>query len=74
MSKARLTVTATTNTGRTLRGQNLLDIYKQMNTMLRVDGPRSISATTATGTEILASLYPEQDYIRTAGGRNLLKD
>lgn len=60
--------------GKKISGKNTTELYKQMNTMLRVDGPRSLKATTESGTEIFASLCHGEDYIRTVDGRNLLKD
>jgi len=59
--------------GRTeqLTGKNISDIRSQLNSMLRVEGPRGLIAVTDSGTEIAVSLFEGQDYVRTADGREL---
>lgn len=61
------------STGQVITGKNLQDIRGQMNRMLSGRGPRGLTATTETGTEIHVELYGEQDYVRTADGRQLRK-
>jgi len=58
----------------TITGKNLNDLRQQMNGMLAVEGPRALSAVTDNGTEIVASLYTGESYIRTADGRTLYSD
>lgn len=61
---------ATINTtGEQVAGKTLKDIKSKMCAMLSVDGPRGLTATTESGTEIHVELYDGQDYIRTANGR-----
>lgn len=59
----RATITAT---GETITGKTIADIRAQLNAMLRVDGPRGLTAATDGGTEIHVELYEGQDYVRRA--------
>lgn len=59
------------STGQVVTGKNLDDIRRQLNGMLSVSGPRGLTATTETGTEIHVELHEGQDYIRTTSGREL---
>jgi hypothetical protein len=54
---------------KTINGKTLKDIRSKMNEMLKVEGPRGLTATTENGAEIHVELYEGQDYIRTAGGK-----
>jgi hypothetical protein len=53
----------------TVNGKTLKDIRRKMNGMLKVEGPRGLTATTENGAEIHVELYDGQDYIRTANGK-----
>ena len=55
-----------TTTGETITGKTVADIQSKLNAMLRVDGPRGLTATTDGGTEIHVELYDGQDYVRRA--------
>lgn len=50
--------------GQTVSGKTPEDIRRKLGAMLSVDGPRGLTAVTASGTEIHAELYEGQDYIR----------
>lgn len=65
-----MTATIST-TGQKLNGKTLKDIRSQMNAMLKVEGPRGLTAVTENGTEIHVELYEGQDYIRAANGRTI---
>lgn len=56
-------------TNETVNGKTLKDIRSKMNGMLKVEGPRGLTATAENGAEIHVSLYEGQDYIRTANGK-----
>lgn len=61
---------ATINTtGETISGKTLKEIKSKMNSMLKVEGPRGLTATAENGAEIHVELYEGQDYIKTADGR-----
>jgi hypothetical protein len=53
----------------TVNGKTLKDIRSKMNGMLKVEGPRGLTATAENGAEIHVELYEGQDYIRTADGK-----
>jgi len=57
------------STGETVSGKSLRDIQRKMMRMLRIDGPRGLTAKTEDGAEIHTELYDGQDYIKTASGR-----
>lgn len=61
------------NTNQTISGKTLMSIYKQLNGMLRVDGPRGLTAITQNGAEIHTSLYEGQGYIKAADGRVIFR-
>lgn len=65
------TITYADVTTEQLTGRNISDIRSQLNSRLRVDGPRALTAITDSGTEIHVELYDGQDYVRTALGREL---
>jgi hypothetical protein len=54
------------STGEAIKGKNIQEIRSQLNSMLRVDGPRGLTAITDSGTEIHVELYEGQDYVRRA--------
>ena len=60
-------------TGETLTGRTLTEIYRQMCKMLSVGGPRALHARTAHGAEIICSLYEGQSSIISANGRVIFK-
>lgn len=70
-----MTATITHADGRTetITGRNISDLRSQLNAMLKVDGPRALTALTSTGTEIHVELYDGQDYVRTADGRTIAR-
>lgn len=57
------------STNEVITGKTLKDIKRQMSAMLKVDGPRGLTATTEAGAEIHAELYDGQDYILDKNGR-----
>ncbi len=57
------------STGETINGKTLKEIKSKMNGMLKVEGPRGLTATAENGAEIHVELYDGQDYIKTADGR-----
>lgn len=65
------TITHADGTTEQLTGRNIGDIRSQINSRLRVDGPRGLTAITETGTEIRVDLYEGGDYVRTADGREI---
>lgn len=63
---------ATINTtGEKISGKTLNEIRSKMNAMLKIEGPRGLTATTQNGTEIHVELYEGQDYIRTRNGKTI---
>lgn len=60
-------------TGETISGKTLKEIKSKMNAMLKVEGPRGLTATTENGAEIHVELYEGQDYIKAADGRIISK-
>ena len=62
--KATITATGETITGKTLKG-----IKSKLNGMLKVDGPRGLTAKVETGAEIHVELFDGNDYIKTSNGR-----
>lgn len=61
------------DTNQTISGKTLMSIYQQLNGMLRVDGPRGLTAITQTGAEIHTELYAGQGYIKAADGRVIFR-
>jgi hypothetical protein len=57
-----------TGTGESINGKTLKEIKRKMGAMLKVEGPRALTAVTDTGAKIHVEIYEGQDYIRTAGG------
>lgn len=55
-----------TTTGQEISGKTIKDIRGQLMRMLKIDGPRGLTAVTDSGTEIHVELYDGQDYIRRA--------
>jgi hypothetical protein len=51
------------STGKLITGKTLKEIRTKMMGMLKVDGPRGLTATTDRGTKIHVELYDGQDYI-----------
>jgi hypothetical protein len=60
-------------TGETISGKTLKEIKSKMNAMLKVEGPRGLTAVTENGAEIHVELYEGQDYIKAADGRVISK-
>ena len=58
-----------TTTGEVLKGRTNQAIRNQLNWMLKVEGPRGLTAITDRGTEIHVELFEGQDYIRTKSGK-----
>jgi len=56
-------------TGETVEGRTNQEIRNKLNRMLKVSGPRGLTAITDRGTEIHVELYEGQDYIRTKSGK-----
>ena len=61
------------STGETISGKTLKEIKSKLNTMLKVEGPRGLTAVTENGAEIHVELYEGQDYIKAADGRIISK-
>jgi hypothetical protein len=57
-----------TGTGDTVKGKTLKEIKRKMGAMLKVEGPRALTAVTDTGAKVHVEMYEGQDYIKTAGG------
>lgn len=55
--------------GQTVTGKTLKAIRAKMCGMLKIDGPRGLTATVDNGAEIHVELYDGQDYIKTADGK-----
>lgn len=53
----------------TISGSTLHDLRRQLSAMLKVEGPRGLTATTDTGATIHVELYEGKDYIKLANGR-----
>lgn len=64
---------ATLTNNEIITGKTLQEIRSKMNAMLRVDGPRALTASTDTGATIHVELYENQDYITLANGRRITK-
>ena len=50
-------------------GRTLQDMLHNLQGMLRVDGPRALTAQSKNGAVVHASLYYGEDYIMDATGR-----
>ena len=50
-------------------GKTLHDILHTLHGLLRVNGPRALTASTENGAIVHASLYDDDDYILNAAGR-----
>jgi len=61
------------STGETSSGKTLKEIKSKLNAMLKVEGPRGLTAVTENGAEIHVELYEGQDYIKAADGRIISK-
>ena len=59
--------------GETVTGDTLKEIRSKLNGLLKVDGPRALTAQVDNGAEIHVELYDGQDYIRSADGRIISK-
>lgn len=59
------------STNQVITGKTLKDIKRQMDAMLKVDGPRGLTAITETGATIHTELYEGQDYILDKNGRRI---
>lgn len=57
---------ATLKNGTVINGKSIKEIRSKMNAMLKIEGPRGLTATTDSGTEIHVELYDGKDYIRKA--------
>ena len=62
---------ATLSNGTKISGNNLNDIRRKMNGMLKIEGPRGLTATTENGAEIHVELYEGRDYIKSANGKSV---
>lgn len=60
-----------TNTNEIITGKTMQEIRSKMNAMLRVDGPRALTANTDTGAIMHVELHENQDYITLANGRRI---
>ena len=60
-------------TGETISGKTLKEIKSKLNAMLKVEGPRGLTAVTENGAEVHVELYEGQDYIKAADGRIISK-
>ena len=56
-------------TNQVVTGKTLTEIKRNMMGMLKVEGPRGLTATADNGAVIHVELYDGQDYIKTADGR-----
>lgn len=54
----------TTGHAQTITGRTNQEIKKKLNAMLKIGGPRGLTAITETGTTIHVELYEGQDYIK----------
>jgi hypothetical protein len=61
-------------TGETISGKTLKEIKTKMCGMLKVEGPRGLTAITEDGAEIHVELYEGQDYIKAADGRIIFRN
>jgi hypothetical protein len=52
-----------------ITGKSLKDLRRKLGGMLKIEGPRGLTANVKTGAAIHVELYEGQDYIRTANGR-----
>jgi len=59
------------STGATIEAATLKAIRSTLNSMLRIGGPRGLTADTDTGAVIHVELYDSQDYIMAADGRTI---
>jgi hypothetical protein len=60
-------------TGETISGKTLKEVKSKLNAMLKVEGPRGLTAVTENGAEVHVELYEGQDYIKAADGRIISK-
>lgn len=60
-------------TGEAISGKTLKEIKSKLNAMLKVEGPRGLTAVTENGAEVHVELYEGQDYIKAADGRIISK-
>jgi hypothetical protein len=61
----------TTLENETFRAPTHRAALAELSSRLRVDGPRTLVATSESGAEIRASLYDGEDYIIAADGRKV---